>query len=96
MGLLDLPEYVLAERVLVGVPAHGLVQLLLTSKVFAAGHAQFQDLTHGIANSGRHGRIGWRLTRQLVVYYTVTGTHSLVAKGEAAANSIGIMRGQSM
>ena len=94
MGLLDLPEYVLAERVLVGVPAHGLVQLLLTSKVFAAGHAQFQDLTHGIANSGRHGRIGWRLTRQLVVY-TVTGTHSLVAKGEAA-NSIGIMRGQSM
>ena len=32
---------------------------------------------------------------QLVVYYTVTGTHSLVAKGEAA-NSIGIMRGQSM
>ena len=42
MGLLDLPEYILAERVLVGVPAHGLVQLLLTSKVFAAGHAQFQ------------------------------------------------------
>ena len=62
MGLLDLPEYVLAEGVLVGVPAHGLVQLLLTSKVFAAGHAQFQDLKHGIANSGRHGRIGWRLT----------------------------------
>ena len=41
MGLLDLPEYVLVDRLLVAVPALGLARLLLTAAAFGAEQAQY-------------------------------------------------------